>query len=207
MLVAYTFNTAYQPQNTTPQAYPSLRLLEGGKFSPDQYSPVLVQEYDQVRLKFFKWGLVPSWAGQKRNAEVRYTAPTDQLFQHSAFQIPIGRNRCLIPADGFYMEECTPFAKRSHKVKTDREETFCFAGIYDTYRQADGSLCHTFAIITTPATNSLQRLGQMTPLSLKKHEEKIWLNPQVNMKKLMSILSPSTPTALQAHPVEELIAA
>ncbi|MEM6765816.1 MAG: SOS response-associated peptidase family protein [Bacteroidota bacterium] len=207
MLTAYTFNTAYQPQPTTSEAYPSLRLLEGGKFSPEQYSPVLIQEYDQVRLKFFKWGLVPSWAGQKRNTEVRYTAPTDQLFQHSAFQIPVGKYRCLIPADGFYMEESTPFAKRSHKVRANQEETFCFAGIYDMHRQADGSICHTFAIITTPAADSWQQLGQMTPLILKKHEEKVWLNPAVNMKKLLTILSPSQPTALQANPVEELIAA
>lgn len=39
MLASYTFNSQYRPLQEQDRLWPSLRLLEGGKFSPHQFAP------------------------------------------------------------------------------------------------------------------------------------------------------------------------
>ena len=202
MVAAYTFNTQYDPQGM--DRVPSLRLLEGGKFTGGQYAPIMVREYDQVRLKYFQWGLLPAFTQPERGEAGVVYVPADRLFRNSAYQVPIRRQRCLIPADGFY----TARTHRGHghvfKLARPAGETFCFAGIYDTWRQADGTLLESFAIITVPSNQHLSRFGLQMPLILPHNVEGTWLNPYTDLNKIQKLLSLPTGTGLRIHPVQEL---
>ncbi|MDX1908075.1 MAG: SOS response-associated peptidase family protein [Bacteroidia bacterium] len=175
MVTAYTFNTQYRPAESANTLMPSLRLLEGGRFAPRQFAPVLIQEYGQTRLKFFQWGLVPAWS--KHDLHPRYFAPVAQTEQNPIFQLPLRRNRCLIPADGFYTDGLQAGSRQTYKYTRDDGDTFCFAGIYDTWRQRDGSLLYSFALMTTDSPAGTQsRLGLQMPLILAPAQEKKWLD-------------------------------
>lgn len=204
MLAAYTFNTQYQQATTQDPHLPNLRLLEGGKFFPDQFSPVLIHAYDRVSLRFFRWGMTPGWPRRIPATKTQRVAPADYLFKHPDFRKPILSNRCLIPADGFYLEQELAGKARTYKVAGDPQSAFCFAGIYDNWTARDGSEQQAFSIITTPASEQMRRFGLQMPLILSKNDERIWLNPQANLNKISQILYSPSPKALNIHPVEEL---
>mgnify|MGYP006267249589 CR=1 FL=1 len=202
MVAAYTFNTQYNPHGM--ERVPSMRLLEGGKFSEGQFAPVLVQEYQQVRLKYFRWGLVPAFTKAGRKPQPITFAPAEHLFRQPAYQVPIRRQRCLVPADGFY----TTNEQRGHghqvKLARPEGETFCFAGVYDTWRQPDGTLLDTFAVITVPSNQAVSRFSLQMPLILPSNVEGTWLSSYTDLNKIQKLLSLPIGTGLRMHPVQEL---
>ena len=124
MLAAYTFNTQYQQATTQDPQLPNLRLLEGGKFVPDQFSPVLIHEDDRVSLRFFRWGMAPGWPRRIPATQIQRVAPAEYLFRHPDFRKPILSSRCLIPADGYYVEQELAGKCRSFKVSGDPQFAF-----------------------------------------------------------------------------------
>ena len=204
MLTTYTFNSQYTPDHLSEMRMPGLRLLEGGKFQPNQFTPVLVREYEQLRLKYFRWGLVPAWTKAGKEEKGRIYAAADQLFDHLAYQVPIRRQRCLVPADGYYVEKGSIRGPQTYKLVQPGEATFCFAGIYDTWRQPDGTLLTTFAIVSTPAQPGMMNFGLQMPLILSKEHESLWLNSKANLQRISEVLYQPANDRLHIHPVREL---
>ncbi|MDX2283060.1 MAG: SOS response-associated peptidase [Bacteroidia bacterium] len=204
MLTAYTFNSSYRPTQPQDSRMPSLRLLEGGKFSPGQYAPVLIQEYGQIRLHFFRWGLVPAWTKSGRQDSAQPYAPAAHLWNHPAFQLPLRRQRCLVPADGYYVEQTRRHEPQLWKFSREEAETFCFAGIYDTWRLGDGSLLHTFAVVTTDARPDLAHYSLQMPLILPRKLESAWLDPHTDSATLQAALHAPERSRLRPYAVQEL---
>ncbi|MEM6804891.1 MAG: SOS response-associated peptidase family protein [Bacteroidota bacterium] len=204
MLASYTFNSHYTPNANQHQSLPSLRLLEGGKFTPGQFSPVLVKEYNQIRLKYFQWGMVPAWTKGSKKEKARRFVASEQLLRQPGFQLTLRRQRCLIPADGYYLSQGKTYNKQNWKIHADGGDTFCFAGVYDTWRNADGSLLQSFAILTTEADADMRQFGLQMPLILPKKHEALWLNPHANMQKIYDVLKQPYPVSLQIYPIQEL---
>ena len=204
MLAAYTFNSNYRPQDNQQAHLPSLRLLEGGKFTPRQFSPVLIKEYNQVRLRFFQWGLIPAWAKINKTGKPRLFLPAERVLEHPGFQIALQRQRCLIPADGYYIEQAKANGIQTHKVSSKQGETFCFAGIYDSWRKPDGSVLQTFSILTTSASAPLHSFGLQMPMILPRNFEQAWLNPKTQLSKIDMMMKLPMVQPLDVHPVKEL---
>ncbi len=203
-LASYTFNSQYQPSSNDNNHLPSLRLLEGGRFLPEQYSPILLEEYNQVRLRFFRWGFVPAWARSSELNKYRTFADVNHIFEYTPFQLAIHDRRCLIPADGFYMETETSKGKQTVKLAREDGENFCFAGIYDSCKRRDGSTQYSFAILTTETPPHLQSIGLRIPLILPRTEEHNWLSPHTSLKKVRQLFQSLDADQLHLMPVIEL---
>ncbi|MEL6625572.1 MAG: SOS response-associated peptidase family protein [Bacteroidota bacterium] len=204
MLASYTFNSTYKPHTQGCQQFPSLRLLEGGKFHPQQYVPVLVSEYNEIRLKYFQWGLVSPWTKASQKDEGKYFAPQSQLFHHPAFQLPIRRKRCLIPADGYYLENNQQGIAKELKVSLQENETFCFAGIYDEWKSPNGTVLNSFSIVTVPSSRALASVNLQMPLILPSNLEGLWLNPYTSLNKIHKIVQLPPRSGFHVHQVQEL---
>lgn len=205
MLATYTFNSNYQPAASNGNRMPSLRLLEGGKYFPQEFSPVLLNEYDQVRLKFFRWGLVPSWADSANEGKNHLFASSNHVFSHVAYQVPVKTSRCLIPADGYYIETGSQHNKQTFKVSFPDNRTFCFAGIADSWRDHDGSLLQTFSMLTTKSNSRLETFGLQMPFILPRNLEQIWLDPATPAGHISRILSSQPNHSLTVQKVQELV--
>ncbi|RMG27412.1 MAG: hypothetical protein D6730_07195 [Bacteroidetes bacterium] len=204
-LASYTFNSQYRPNGPDTHSRPSLRLLEGGRFLPEEFSPVLVDEFGQTRLRFFRWGFVPAWArGEERKA--RTFADVDHLFEYTPYQLALSQRRCLIPADGFYVGKNSPPQAGSQMLKLARQDgqNFCFAGIYTTNRLKDGSETCCFAILTAAAPARFHSLGLRMPLILPRQAESLWLNPHSSLGALRRLFLQNDTQALHLMPVIEL---
>ena len=70
--------------------------------APRQQVPVIYSENVQPILKMMRWGLIPSWAKDEKNGDNLINARCETIFEKPSFRQPIQRQRCLIPADGFF---------------------------------------------------------------------------------------------------------
>ncbi len=204
MLASYTFNTTYRPNTLQHEGLPNLRLLEGGKFQPGQYAPVLVKAYNQVRLRYFQWGMIPAWSKYEPKPTPKLIAPADQVFRHPAYQVPIRRRRCLIPADGLYFRARKAEGSTDIKLSNPKQEAFCLAGIYDSWKSPDGSQLMSFSLIVVPAKGKYTALGLHMPLMLPTQVEGAWLDPYTDLNKISKMLGLAPSDQLTLHTLREL---
>ncbi|MEL6668711.1 MAG: SOS response-associated peptidase family protein [Bacteroidota bacterium] len=201
MIAKYSFNTQYRPESQTQAHLPSLRLLEGGIFTPGQFAPAVVQEYGQYRLKFFKWGLEPAWEAAGTERSKLHIVSANQVSQDQEFQLPLRQHRCLIPADGYYLSN----RNRQYKLSHREESAFCFAGIYASQMREDGCMEHHFSLISTGSIGTASQFGLQMPLILPRRLEGVWLDQQSSLPQIHNLLHTQSNLQLAAHPVEELL--
>ena len=200
MIAKYSFNTQYCPESSTQTPLPSLRLLEGGVFEPGQFAPVVIRDERNMRLRFFRWGFEPAWEAAGTERSRLHVISSDRVLNDPEFMLPIRYQRCLIPADGYYLKAQDNQYKLSHQ----RDQAFCFAGIYASTQQADGTMRQFFGLISTESLGTASQFGLQMPLILPKNKEALWLNDEMNMLQIKALLQSSGNHHLAAHLVEEL---
>lgn len=119
------------------------------------------------------WGYRPKWAKGKAvqpiNARVESVA-TSGYFKHV-----FARQRCLIPADGWFEWLATDTGKQPHYLTRIDRGPIAFAGIYA--EREDGSLgC---AILTEPARGTAAEVHDRMPLILDDASLEPWLDPDL----------------------------
>ncbi|MCM3591666.1 MULTISPECIES: SOS response-associated peptidase [Brevibacillus] len=175
--------------------------------APGQPIPAILADGGRQRLGQLRWGLVPSWAQDDRNSYKMINARAETLTERPAFRKLFVRKRCLIPADGFYEWRQTQKGKQSMRIMMKNEEPFAFAGLFDTWTNADGVKLHTCAIITTSANEVVAGIHDRMPVILKgPEEEAIWLDRDTcDSELLRSLLTPYDAAQMRAYPVSHIV--
>jgi len=70
--------------------------------APTQDILGVLEQGDGREAKFFKWGLVPSWAKDTSVGARMINARAETVGEKPAFRQAFKQRRCIIPADGFY---------------------------------------------------------------------------------------------------------
>lgn len=137
---------------------------------PSETAPVLTGASDvrngenrrYIRTELMEWGF-PSGKGK----HLIINARAESAMEKAMFRERIRRNRCVIPAAGFY-------EWNSRKEKSDffrkNEENIFFAGFYGEF---DGQ--RRFVILTTEANPSVAPVHSRMPLILEKKEAESWI--------------------------------
>lgn len=121
----------------------------------------------------FWWGYRPKWA--KGKAAQPINARGETVATSGYFKVSFQKQRCLIPADGWYEWLTTESGKQPHYITRCDREPLAFAGIY-TERE-DGSLgC---AILTEPARGTAAEVHDRMPLILDDASLEPWLDPDL----------------------------
>lgn len=189
MLASYSFNKfEHRSKNQTP-GFPNLHLLEGEAIKTGSFAPVILHAYHRIQLRYFQWGLIPSWSKDAAMGKNRKTAAARNIFQRPSFQHAIRQQRCLIPADSFIFQKDALLKSIQYDVTAEQKGTFCFGGIYDCWESPSGELIHSFAIITKELPQSHPQFGKQIPLILPEHQQKTWLNPNTNLQAIARIMS------------------
>lgn len=157
-------------------------LTESVAYSP-QYNiapgtavPVIIQEAGERKIVLMRWGLIPAWARDPKIGYKMINARAETVEQKPAFRDAFGRRRALIPADGFF-----EWAKRKGKkyptyVSLPGRSLLAFAGIWESWRTADGEMVNSCAIITTQANTFMQDIHERMPALLTdRHQYRLWL--------------------------------
>ena len=126
------------------------------------FVPVIAME-DPGRVELMQWGLVPSWTGEREQAELirkgTYNARAETLHEKPSFKQPLVSGRCLVIARGFFEWQLVNGAKIPWYISLASAKPFVFAGLYDSWRDPEsGEVLRTFSIITTRANALMEQI-------------------------------------------------
>ena len=159
----------------------TIQLPHTWNAAPTSQLPVIVENQEGEReAELMQWGLIPRWAkpgGKKPMAPINARAET--LSEKPMFRNLVKRNRCLVPANGFYEWKNLGDHKQPYYITVPDDPLFAFAGLYDTYTNDEGEEASTYTIITTEPNELMSSLHNRMPVILHPQDEEEWLDPEV----------------------------
>ena len=157
-------------------------------------------------LALARWGLVPFWAKDPDFGARTINARSETAAQKPAFRAAFRYRRCLIPADGFYEWAGSGRKKQPFFIHLENGKPFAFAGLWESWTGADGSVLETCTILTTEANEKLSELHHRMPVILPEASYADWLNPRENRAKVLQpLLKPYPSEAFAYYPVSERV--
>lgn len=143
--------------------------------APGRMLPVLRLANNRKQWLLAKWGLVPSWAKEDRFAFKTINARIETVLEKPAYRSSIKKQRCLVPANGFYEWQEVRGKKQPHFVHRAKNQLFAFAGIWDERISDDGEVLTSFSILTQPAQEEFYDLHDRFPVIMPKKSHDSWL--------------------------------
>jgi putative SOS response-associated peptidase YedK len=143
-------------------------------------------------LRSARWGLVPHWAPDLRDAARTINARAETLLERPTYRPLLERRRCLIPADGFYEWRTDPDGvRRPLLFALPGGEPFAFAGLWSSWRDAAREArVDTCTIVTTTPNELVAHVHDRMPVILPRRAEDRWLDPGVPPEEATSLLRP-----------------
>ena len=153
-------------------------LVDAGEFinsynvTPSSEIPVIRLDNGKRQLLNCYWGFIPHWAKDDKFKPINAKAETlpEKPFFRSAFK----KNRCLIPASGFYEWKGQKGNKQPWYFKLRDAELFAFAGLWDHWENRDREI-DSCTIITTTANSVMAPVHQRMPVILDPDQYDDWL--------------------------------
>jgi putative SOS response-associated peptidase YedK len=147
---------------------------------------------DPVRqVRVMSWGLVPSWAKDRKSAGKLINARSESVARNASFRRAYAARRCLIPADGWYEWRRSPPRGTDKAGRPARQAYFmtpvdghglAFAGLYEFWtppQDPDAPTLTTCSILTTEAVGALGDIHNRMPLVLPATAWARWLDPSI----------------------------
>lgn len=159
--------------------------------TPGSMLPVVLLGKARIkRIGSLRWGLIPSWAEDQSVGYSMINARSETLLEKPSFKKPFQRQRCIVPASGFYEWQELGKAKIPYYIRTLDQEVMGFAALFDKWEK-DGQTVYSFSIITTHANDLLAPLHERMPVILNKNSYDNWLDPLFDdMIMLQDMLKP-----------------
>lgn len=174
--------------------------------APTQKTPVIRRNHSGTgTLDWLSWGLVPHWARDKTMAGKSINARSETVMEKPSFKKPFQKQRCLVPASGFYEWKANGKAKVPFFITQPDGSPWTFAGIWDRNENLlDGPL-DSFSILTTQANSSIQHLHHRMPVVVPKDHWRSWLADQDPGEALARILEQSSMTSFHFQEVNPMV--
>lgn len=194
---------------TLQETFPSFRFPEqwAPRFNIAPGQPILVLPNDGTnQADFFLWGLIPSWAKDAAIGRRLINARAETLAVKPAFRAAYRYRRCLVFASGFFEWQGAGKSKTPYFVRLKSKHPFAFAGLWESWRAADGSLVLSAAIVTTAPNELLAPLHERMPAILLPESLALWLDPAPQpAARLQTLLRPYPASEMEAYPVSSLV--
>ena len=178
--------------------------------APGQTMPIITEDEQGRHLEFMKWGLVPVWAKDPKMGYKLINARSESIFEKPMWRSVIKRKRAIVPADGFYewkkladQSSKSKVAKQPYFIHPKQTDLFGFAGVWETWKDANGQELKTYSIITTEPNKEMCAVHDRMPVILHKEDEASWLSPDHNDDRstIESLLRPYEDDGLDMYKV------
>lgn len=154
-----------------------------------------------------RWGLIPPWAKPDAiRQRPLFNARAESISERPTFRVPFARQRCLIPASGFY-----EWAVGDAGVKmpmwvhpTDRELPIGFAGIWSYWRNGEVPML-SCSVITTAANALKSQIHHRMPVILERDHLSSWLDADFDESVLAPLLLPRDWTGMEIEPADPVL--
>lgn len=154
-------------------------------------------EFTEVR-----WGLIPTWAKDKKIASSLINARCETVAVKPAFRTAFKKRRCLVPADGFFEWQKIGAGKQPFNIGLKGSEPFSFAGLWEIWNDPEtGEPLRTCSIITTTPNDLTAPIHDRMPVILPRERQKAWLEPGRDAEELQSFLVPYDAAKMEIYPI------
>jgi putative SOS response-associated peptidase YedK len=176
--------------------------------APTQNVSVILQEGNSLesnrQWRFFRWGLVPSWAKDLSISHKLINARGETISEKPSFRSAFKKRRCLVLADGFYEWEKTDSGKQPHYFTQHNESVMAFAGLWEYWENE--STVFSCTIITTTANSLLDPMHDRMPVILDSEDHQQWLDPDFYEKEsLQQLIKPYSADKMTSRLVNKTV--
>lgn len=137
----------------------------------------MVDDQPDRQLRTLRWGLLPSWAKDRKVGAKLINARSETVTDKPAFKAAASRRRCLVPADGYYEWMATDAGKIPIYLHGDG--VLGFAGLYEIWRdpQDGDDWVWSYSIITCTTQDALGHIHDRSPVVVPPDLHGAWLDP------------------------------
>lgn len=173
--------------------------------APGMMMPIIVRNSPNKAI-LARWGLIPSWSKDPNIAYRTVNARAEGIADKPAFRGSFKHTRCLVPATGFFEWKHVNKEKIPYYIRLKDRDLFAFAGLYDTWHDAQDHPLTTFTIITTTPNSLMEPIHNRMPVVFSEKDEDTWLNPEeTDRERLLKLLDPYPASGMEAYPVSTLV--
>ncbi|HEX9635590.1 MAG TPA: SOS response-associated peptidase [Candidatus Limnocylindria bacterium] len=185
--------------------------IPGGRFNvapTDEVAAVVEQRGERV-VDAFRWGLVPFFAADRREAARLINARAETAETSPAYRTSFRHRRCIVPADAFYewrreRDTTTGRVRRSHPFAIRRADgqPLALAGLWAVWRNPDtAERVYTCTILTGAPNELVAPIHDRMPVVLEPADWDAWLDAETSVLELRPMLRPLPAEELHMHPV------
>jgi putative SOS response-associated peptidase YedK len=150
-----------------------------------------------------RWGLVPSWWPKplKELRAATFNARVETVADKPFFRDAFRRNRCLIPASGYYEWQDTATGKQPWYFTRADDEPMTFAGLWDEWKdKATGDVLKSCTMLITEPNDFVAEVHDRMPVVLESKDFSSWLHDGGS-----TLLRPAANDVLQRWPVSRRV--
>ena len=168
-----------------------------------------------TRVQAFHWGLIPSWAKDRKIASRMINARAETLNEKPAFKALFAKKRCLIPMEGFYEWRAGspdgPLNAKGQPVKQplfihrSDDAPLAAAGLWTAWKDPDDPeqrWLESATIVTTGANDTMRAVHDRMPVFVPTDRWADWLDPaNTDPLTLVDLFAPHDDARLTMRPV------
>ncbi|MFN2169618.1 MAG: SOS response-associated peptidase [Anaerolineae bacterium] len=168
---------------------------------------VRVPDVDLGReMTMLTWGLIPFWAKDPSIGSRMINARSETVADKPAFRAAFKRRRCLVVADGFYEWQKVNGGKQPFLFHLSDGRAFGFAGLWEHWEGADGSVIESCTLLTTEPNELVKPVHNRMPVILHPRDYDLWLDPQMqDAARLQPLLTAYPAAEMDAYAVSRLV--
>ncbi len=175
--------------------------------APSQRAPVIRLEHGLPVVQELRWGLVPSWAKDIKIGYSLINARSETVATKPSFRSAFKKQRCLVPADGFYEWQQVGKLKQPWRFVQPDYRPFVFAGLWESWRDPanDAQPLESFTVLTTEPNAVTAPVHDRMPVILEGEAIRKWLAPDTASEVLATLLKPCPASSLTRYAVAALV--
>lgn len=171
--------------------------------APTTTVDVVKQGHEGRELVPMRWGLIPSW-WKKTAKEVpsTFNARAETVAEKPMFRSAFKRNRCIVPASGYYEWAKTEDGKQPYFIGAADGGVLAIAGLWDQWKEPEfGELVSSCTLIVTAANEFTRRIHDRMPVILEPKDYEAWLTAGAGTE----LLRPARNDVLHMWPVSKRV--
>ena len=173
--------------------------------APTQKAGIIIKNGSRA-YNHFQWGLIPFWSTGPAIGMKMINARSETAAQKSSFKMPLKKQRCLIPASGFYEWQKDGNCKKPYYFFSANNNTLAFAALWDKWKISETEIIYTFTILTKPANKTVMAYHNRMPVILFKEQYGTWLDTTYqNTDELTKIITDPVSPNLQVYEVSTFV--
>jgi putative SOS response-associated peptidase YedK len=165
-------------------------------------------ESGERRLEALRWGLIPFWAKDVKIFYSTINATAENVATEPAFRDAFKRQRCLVPADGFYeWQKRDGNTKQPYRIVMADGSPMAFAGLWKRWTDpASGEAVRSFTILTIGANALCAPIHNRMPAIVDAVDWPTWLGEApATSSGLKAVLRPPSAALMEAHMIRPRI--